>query len=630
MPPPRSRSRVASGWWSGAVPASFGLAIAAFAVLLTLNQSDDPDGSPATVPAAVPSAAASPVPASSTPSPTPVPAGQPIEGWSEIAFRPPLQTSAAVANTDRRLYLAQTGTDTNNTITVWSAPLYANGTVGAVVEEQTLNTGENGFPNRYSAADMAISGDCLYALPATTTSDAVTEDQPIEWAPIDPATGALGPFTVSTGLLQARRAGAALHAVGNYLYAIAGFQVTESDDRRSVEFARVNADCTLGPWIETSGLTEPIADPRVVDLDGVLYVVGGSAGDSGAQPKSVVQRAWIAPDGSLSSWVANEGERLLNPRYEHDLVVLDEHLVAIGGLIHTTGESPGLQLSSVEITQVNADGSLAGWEEGAQLPEPRSRHRAIVTNGHVAILGGTVGRADPRIAHAERGLSTNQLLIPLDPPVERVDDAPPAIRAIICTPREPVVSEEVTCTAEVDGRTDTLDWAGTSLAPTIGPSVTTSYWEPITAVISLEACNTAGCDYADGRLVVDASLHFWQQHEPDHPASIPIEGGEFEVSLAAGTRDFAQDPEVTFRITGPDFEAELPAVQCARARHPWGASVCLKAIFDFPPNLVTEPTIFVVEASATLIDEPIGSEILVGVDPEADGAGGATIVFRSE
>jgi protein kinase-like protein len=601
-----------TGSYSWALMPVLGVVVAGLIAMLAMSRGGGGGELPPVAEASpLPTATSAPAvgaPVDSTAEPPPL---GPIAGWSEIAFQPPL-FGMSVTSTGRRVYMAGNGGEaTGGSIGVWSAPIFENGTIGLVVEEPKLTTGRDGFPDVFRPYGMAVWNDCLYVLPATTNADPVTTVQPIEHAQIAPLTGSLFPFLVDEQLLNERRAGAALVAVNGYLYAVAGFQVTESADRRSVEFAPIRDDCSLGPWRMTEGLVHPQEGPQMATDGKTLYVVGGNRGDSGAQPQAHVQRATINDDGTLSPWVADPSEQLSTARLDHAVLLIDGQLVAMGGAQNTIGEPPLIQTASIEFARIRADGSLEPWSEGATLPEPRSRLSAIVAGEHVVLIDGTLGRAEPKIRVGERGLSSNLRLAALDAPVEVVDDAPPSILSIGCFPPQVMVGEMVKCAAGIDGRWDTTEWAAIGVGLQEGRVFETRFWAPLNPLVLLEVCNTAGCAEADTVVLVEAGVHFWETDVLTHAESVPLEGGEFKVSVAAGTQDLELAPDVVFRVTGPGFDEELEAEICAAARHAWGVSVCYSATFTIPEGLVSEPTMFSVVASAPLIDSVVESEFWV-------------------
>ena len=116
--------------------------------------------------------------------------------------------------------------------------------------------------------------------------------------------GALGPWNVTTGTTVARSMLGAATYNGN-LYAVGGYYEDVYGDNGStlatVEFAPLGADGNVGIWSPTTSLPAAVAMAGVIAHNGFLYVAGGSSQLNGATSRTVYF-APIKGDGSIGKW----------------------------------------------------------------------------------------------------------------------------------------------------------------------------------------------------------------------------------------------------------------------------------------------------------------------------------------
>ena len=189
-------------------------------------------------------------------------------------------------------------------------------------------------------------------------------------------------WTTANSFQYPRRALAAV-SVNNYLYVIGG--INDNDDYvKSVEYARINPDGTLGVWKTTSSLNEGRFYLAAASVNGYLYALGGAIGPRGNdnQPIASVERAKINADGSLGQWQLEKP--LTTPRRGLKIVKYRNTIYAIGGY-------NGIFLKSVERVTVNPDGSLGEWQlEKEESAIDRYIHSAAISGDHIYLLGGHV------------------------------------------------------------------------------------------------------------------------------------------------------------------------------------------------------------------------------------------------
>jgi len=223
-----------------------------------------------------------------------------------------------------------------------------------------------------------------------------------------------------------------------YVYQVGGASANNGFvDGTNVFYAQVHSDGTIGSWISATPLPEPVFFHAGVAANGFVYVLGGEhfIPDNGITITNTVYYAKINPDGSLGTWqTANPLPQILdflsasvwnNTIYVAgggtDTILVSnvysaqiqlngslsswttQNSLPIGTLtqaeaanrfLYALGGSDfsGNVLSNAYYTKINADGTLAGWNQTVPLPQPESNFGAIAANGFVFSIGGNNGR----------------------------------------------------------------------------------------------------------------------------------------------------------------------------------------------------------------------------------------------
>ena len=101
--------------------------------------------------------------------------------------------------------------------------------------------------------------------------------------------------------MNQKRDDQALVAHNGFLYALGGGTSSNNGFLSHVEYAPINPDGELGPWVVANPMimTRPQVG-AVVDKDGFLYAVGG--GWHSTQRNSVERANLSADDGSVGTW----------------------------------------------------------------------------------------------------------------------------------------------------------------------------------------------------------------------------------------------------------------------------------------------------------------------------------------
>lgn len=186
---------------------------------------------------------------------------------------------------------------------------------------------------------------------------------------------------MSVGSNTARVRGAAIAANG-YLYHIGGVDGAGTT-LDTVQYAKLNADGTVGAWTSTTALPDERKQFQAVVNNGYLYVIGGR-NDSSIQ--STVYYAKLNTDGTVGSW--SSGTALTNgaaARFTQGAVAYNGYIYIIGGF-----DSGVTSQSTVYYIKANPDGTLAStWNTTSALPVGLSSiNGAVIANGYVYITGG--------------------------------------------------------------------------------------------------------------------------------------------------------------------------------------------------------------------------------------------------
>ncbi len=264
--------------------------------------------------------------------------------------------------------------------TIQYATVSAAGTVGAFTNNATT------FSNPRGSHNVVVYNDYFYVIGGhngTYLSD-------VQFAPISTSTGAVGSFTATTSLPQARR-NATAFANDGFLYVIGGSDA-DGSYLDSVIYAPINANGTLGAWATTSAFNTGREEHASVLYNGRLYVIGGQ----GASVLGDIQYAPILSNGSLGAWVAT---RALPSALTETAAVVRNGMLFVGG-----GSSNGTTFTSSAVTsaRIELDGSIAPWTTPAptSLPSVRYKHSFVESNGYLFTLGGDDGSFLASVASA--------------------------------------------------------------------------------------------------------------------------------------------------------------------------------------------------------------------------------------
>ncbi|MCB0156641.1 MAG: hypothetical protein KDD83_00800 [Caldilineaceae bacterium] len=146
----------------------------------------------------------------------------------------------------------------------------------------------------------------------------------------------------------------------------------------AVYFAGIGPDGTLGDWLQTTSLPEPLFGHAVVTTDTHMYVLGGYRTDT-TRPRSNVWRAPFQADGTLGAW--EEMKNMPEARNFTRAVVVDNRVYVVGGY------QDGGTFGEVFVADLWA-GGITQWREILPLPDSVYRHALVAYNGSIYVIGG--------------------------------------------------------------------------------------------------------------------------------------------------------------------------------------------------------------------------------------------------
>ncbi|MCZ6735703.1 MAG: hypothetical protein O7C65_07940 [Planctomycetota bacterium] len=177
-----------------------------------------------------------------------------------------------------------------------------------------------------------------------------------------------------------------LHSVvvwNGRIYVTGGW--TDAGLSNRVYSAEVNPDGTLGSWVSLLNLPEAIYTHAAVVANGRVYVLGGVI-NNGNDLHNAVYMSLIQGDGSLGPWVTTTP--LPEPLSDHEAVIIGGRVYVLGGWI---GAAPTTAVRSAEILP---DKTLGAWQSEPSLPVPLYLHGGA-TDGDAIFSSGGSDSVDP-------------------------------------------------------------------------------------------------------------------------------------------------------------------------------------------------------------------------------------------
>lgn len=147
---------------------------------------------------------------------------------------------------------------------------------------------------------------------------------------------------------------------------------------------------TVGAWTAQTSLPAAVVSGGMAASGSTVYVAGGNTADTAATSTAAVWQA-SAVNGQIQSWAA--GPSLPQAVSGPYVAVVNGWLVVAGG-----ANASGTAVTSVWCSQIQADGSLGGWQPGPSLPAPAYAYSpgwnlAVAGDAMSVVAGSTTGGA---------------------------------------------------------------------------------------------------------------------------------------------------------------------------------------------------------------------------------------------
>lgn len=255
-------------------------------------------------------------------------------------------------------------------------------------------TGSSGTKGSDGLISVAFGSTTSITTPAVNWAKFNTTTGTVDSA--NPGSGSCsGWCTTSAYNLPSARSNFSLVAYNGFLYAIGG--VDASGNRTSTVYISklgANGEPRLWHptntntsswvyWYQDTNLSSTRSDMGVAAYNNRMYLVGGRTGASAYAAS--VEIADINPNGTLGSW--STGTALPANLYGHSLKIYNDRMYVIGGANSITG-SP---LNTVRYTKLNSNGTINSWVSTGNMQSARINNGgdfATVWGGYLYISGG--------------------------------------------------------------------------------------------------------------------------------------------------------------------------------------------------------------------------------------------------
>ena len=289
-----------------------------------------------------------------------------ITGWiTDSSTTPALNSYHQAVVTKNRVFLVGGWNGTVAQNSVYSAPINADGTIGAWVTEAN-------FPVGIFTGQLVCLGNILYYIGGTnnSSSSAVVYKASIN------ADGTLGAWSNSNNNLPCAVFGQRMIVTRNRIYCLGGYGTAFQS---TVYTAPVYPNGEIGAW--TTGTSLPIAICHFTSFitKNRVYIVGGQTTGSGWI--SSVYSATINSDGTLGTWVS--GTSLPTALGETNVFVTKNYVYLVSGWNGSSVQTNVLRAA------INTDGTIGTWVNGTTMPGGACSSTLVVTNNHIYLLGGS-------------------------------------------------------------------------------------------------------------------------------------------------------------------------------------------------------------------------------------------------
>ena len=224
------------------------------------------------------------------------------------------------------------------------------------------------------------------------------------YASLNPTTGAMGSWNDANAVgnggsgssfaTPRNHAGTAVY--NGYIYITGGASVG-NNALKDVQFAKVNANGSLGAWADANTGGSAVSnyggtrwELRAAAANNYLYVVGGCTGAPSACSglSAVVAFAPIKANGMLGTWDTSSNATLPTGLRFMTVTVSNGTLYVLGGC-HSAIACGGVQnLTQVLYGTIGANGVISSWGTATSLPVGSIQATAFAANGYLYNIGG--------------------------------------------------------------------------------------------------------------------------------------------------------------------------------------------------------------------------------------------------
>jgi hypothetical protein len=244
------------------------------------------------------------------------------------------------------------------------------------------------LPDTYVGQSLVYASNYLYQAGGGSGNNGPADGTNVFYAQVNDD-GTTGAWTNATSLPKAVLYHAGVAANG-FVYVLGGESFDPNNPVNDgfsismiVYYAKINPDGSLGSWQTANSLPSPLCYLSASVWNNQIYVIGG-VGDFIGSTYDTVYSATIQGDGSLSAWTA---QTPMPVAIDTEAEAANGFLYVLGGIIN----GGNTFVNTVYFSQINADGTLAGWNQTTPLPQSESNFGAIAANGLVYSIGGFDG-----------------------------------------------------------------------------------------------------------------------------------------------------------------------------------------------------------------------------------------------
>jgi N-acetylneuraminic acid mutarotase len=259
------------------------------------------------------------------------------------------------------------------------APINPDGSLGSWQNTTPLNT-----PRNYHTS--VVNNGYVYVIGGNANEGNGTgyDLNDVQYAKFN-ADGTVGAWQSTTPFNPPGRCEHTSVVYNGYLYVMQGFAGSAASPCPDMQYAPINADGSVGTWQSTSTFSPASWGLSSAVWNGRIYSMGGWNQDSNGNYYDLndVQYSLINSDGSLGNW-QQSASQLNPPLGSFGLVAFNSYLFITGG-----GIFPSEYLNSVKYVTINSDGGLGSWQNAPSFNNGRANHTSVVNNGYLYVLGGS-------------------------------------------------------------------------------------------------------------------------------------------------------------------------------------------------------------------------------------------------